>query len=327
MRGPQPAEEVRIPHSTTIRTGDPLEARTRTEQLLGCSHRMAVVQRTRPFLAHVQHRSLNELGLMSSRYGAPVEITCHPPINAVSVISVLGGKMLVHDGGRTAVVDSGQGAVFCYDEDLTMRWTPGLRQSMLTISKPLVLDYLRTLLDAPLDRPLRFTAGVDLAGIGPAVSTLLKALELCGKAGPPPVLAAEIQHAILSGLLLGQRHNYTDAVFSTPVLPAPRVVRRVVDLIESTPTTGLTVADLASFAGISARSLHAAFRKQFGTSPMSYVRRRRLEHARDELLRLDPSAGVKVIDVALRHGFTHTGRFAAAYRARFGESPSTTLRR
>jgi AraC-like DNA-binding protein len=60
---------------------------------------------------------------------------------------------------------------------------------------------------------------------------------------------------------------------------------------------------------------------------MSYVRRRRLEHARDELLSLDPAAGVKVIDVALRHGFTHTGRFAAAYRARFGESPSVTLRR
>ena len=60
---------------------------------------------------------------------------------------------------------------------------------------------------------------------------------------------------------------------------------------------------------------------------MSYVRRRRLEQAHDELLRLDPTTGARVTDVALRNGFAHTGRFAAAYRQRFGESPSTTLRR
>jgi transcriptional regulator GlxA family with amidase domain len=110
-------------------------------------------------------------------------------------------------------------------------------------------------------------------------------------------------------------------------VPAPRVVRRVVELIDSAPETAFTVADLAVFAGVSERSLHAAFRRRLRVVPMSYVRRRRLELAHEELLRLDPSEGAKVTDVALRHGFPHTGRFAAAYRARFGESPSTTLRR
>jgi AraC-like DNA-binding protein len=60
---------------------------------------------------------------------------------------------------------------------------------------------------------------------------------------------------------------------------------------------------------------------------MSYVRRHRLERVREELLSLDPAAGVTVTDVALRHGFAHTGRFAAAYRERFGELPSATMRR
>ena len=60
---------------------------------------------------------------------------------------------------------------------------------------------------------------------------------------------------------------------------------------------------------------------------MSYVRLHRLEQVHEELLIADPSTGVKVTDVALRHGFTHTGRFAAAYKERFGESPSATMRR
>ncbi len=164
-------------------------------------------------------------------------------------------------------------------------------------------------------------------GIVAALRMMRQALEFCGKAGPPPVLTAEIQHGVLTALLLGQRHNYTDAIFSARALPSPRAVRRVVELIESAPDRAFTVADLASFAGVSERSLHAAFRRQLGTSPMAYLRHRRLEHAHHELLDLDPSTGIKVIDVALRCGFTHAGRFAAAYRARFGESPSTTLRR
>jgi transcriptional regulator GlxA family with amidase domain len=178
---------------------------------------------------------------------------------------------------------------------------------------------------------VRFAGDVHVTGGGQgivaAVRTMVRALELCGRAGPAPVLAAEIEHGVLTALLLGQRHNYTDAIFAARTLPAPRVVRRVVELVDAAPEKPWTVADLALFAGVSARSLHAAFRGQLGTSPMSYVRRRRLERAHEELLDVDPISGTRVIDVALRNGFTHTGRFAAAYRARFGESPSATLRR
>jgi AraC-like DNA-binding protein len=202
---------------------------------------------------------------------------------------------------------------------------------MLTIDKPVIERHLENLLHQPVRAPLRFAGRVDLAGSGQciaaAVRTMRRAFTLCGKAGPPPVLAAEIEHNILTTMLLSQRHNYSDAIFAAPTLPAPRVVRSVVELIEATPEQPFTVAGLAMHAGVSERSLHAAFRRQLGISPMSYVRRRRLERAHDDLLRLDPATGVTVTDVALRHGFTHTGRFAAAYRQRFGEPPSTTLRR
>jgi AraC-like DNA-binding protein len=326
-----PESEINLPHSRSIRTADPYEARIRTQEFLGCSHRMKVLERGGRFLARVQYRSLGRLGLMSSTYGSAVQIGCTPPIDRVSVNFVFGGRMLIEDGGTTTIADEDHAAAFCFHEDLDMRWTPGLRQLMLTIDKPLIERHLRNLLGENLRHPLRLHARIDLAdggqGILSAVRNLRRALERCGKAGPPPVLAAEIEHGILTSLLLGHGHNYTDAIFSARALPAPRVVRRVVELIDSAPETAFTVADLAECAGVSERSLHAAFRRQLGTSPMAYVRRRRLDQAHDELLRLDPSAGVRVTDVALRHGFAHTGRFAAAYRERFGEPPSATLRR
>jgi AraC-like DNA-binding protein len=327
----QVSEDIDLPHPRLIDTADPYEARVRTQELLGCSHKMTVLDRETPFRARVQYRSLDGLGLMASTYGAAVEICCSPPIDMVTVNFLFDGRMHVDDGGEIFVADPAHAAAFCFHEDLAMRWTAGLRQLMLTIAKPRIEQHLQNLLHEPLRQPLRLHGPVDLtgpgSGVAAAVLTLRQALERCGKAGPPPVLAAEIEHNVLSTLLLTQRHNYTDAIFATPALPAPRVVRRVVELIDATPAKSFTVADLALYAGVSERSLHAAFRRQLGTSPMSYLRHRRLDDAHTELLHLDPTTGAKVTDVALRHGFTHTGRFAAAYRQRFGESPSTTLRR
>lgn len=328
----QATGDISLPHPLSIHTDDPYEARVRTQEFLDCSHRMTVLERENPFLARVQFRALNGLGLMSSVYGPAVEIGCSPPIDHVNVCFVFGGRMLIDDGGYTTVAGARHAAALCFHSDLTMRWAPGMRQLMLTIDKPRIERYLQNLLHAPLERALRFDVRIDLGssggqGIAAAVLTLRHALERCGKAGPPPVLAAEIEHSIMTTLLLGQRHNYTDAIFSAQPMPAPRVVRRVIELIDSTPAKAFTVADLALHAGVSERSLHAAFRRQLGMSPMYYVRRRRLEQAHEELLQLDPATGAKVTDVALRHGFTHTGRFAAAYRQHFGEPPSTTLRR
>ncbi|OXH85552.1 AraC family transcriptional regulator, partial [Burkholderia multivorans] len=57
--------------------------------------------------------------------------------------------------------------------------------------------------------------------------------------------------------------------------------------------------------------------------PMQYLRAKRLEHARELLLGATPER--RIADIALDCGFTHLGRFALAYRERFGESPSDTL--
>jgi AraC-like DNA-binding protein len=324
--------ERALDHSAAFSTADPAEARTRTQRLLKCSHRMTVLERERPFRARVEYASMAGLGLMSSAYGTSVEISCAPPIQLVTVSFVFGGRMLVeHGGGGRTTADPRNAAALSYDRVVGMRWAAGVRQLMLTIEKARVEDYLRRLLCGPLREPLHFETVVDLDGQGQgitsAVTTMRHAMSKCGKAGPPPVLAAEIEHNVLAALLFGQRHNYTDTVFSSAALPSPRVVRRVVELIESSAEEGFSVADLAAFAGVSERSLYAAFRRQLGTSPMAYVRRVRLERTHEELLSLEPTGTTTVTDVALRHGFAHTGRFAAAYRARYGEFPSDTLRR
>ena len=59
--------------------------------------------------------------------------------------------------------------------------------------------------------------------------------------------------------------------------------------------------------------------------PRDYLLDVRLSRIHDDLVTGDPSV-TSVTDVALRWGITHTGRFAAAYRRKYGYAPSETLR-
>jgi transcriptional regulator GlxA family with amidase domain len=140
-------------------------------------------------------------------------------------------------------------------------------------------------------------------------------------------LAAEhFEHFIAATLLLAQPHNYSDELLapSTPALP--RHIQRVVEVIESRPDHPWTAASLASHACVSMRSLQEGFARHLGVSPMKYLRDVRLGRVRAQLMAADSVGGMTVSDVASRWGFVHLGRFTEAYRNKFGELPSQTLR-
>ncbi|MFD7451845.1 helix-turn-helix transcriptional regulator [Kitasatospora sp. NPDC059827] len=89
----------------------------------------------------------------------------------------------------------------------------------------------------------------------------------------------------------------------------------------------VSVADIARAARTSLPSLRQGFRTHLNTTPLAYLRQLRLDHAHRDLLAIaDGRAQGTVTDVAYRWGFTHLGRFSAAYRGSFGQPPSRTLR-
>lgn len=104
---------------------------------------------------------------------------------------------------------------------------------------------------------------------------------------------------------------------------APRHVRTAEHYIRDHARHAPTLSELAQVAGVSVRSLNAAFRTYRGCTPMQALREARLQGVRSELL-LAP-AGSKVRDIALAWGYANLGLFAAVYRQRFNEPPSTTL--
>ncbi len=105
----------------------------------------------------------------------------------------------------------------------------------------------------------------------------------------------------------------------------PVTLRRAVAFIDENAHRDITVADIAAAASVTIRAVQLAFRRHLGTTPMEYLRRVRLDHARQDLARASPGDGITVTAVAYRWGFRSSSRFAAAFRRAYGVSPSHTL--
>lgn len=109
------------------------------------------------------------------------------------------------------------------------------------------------------------------------------------------------------------------------VTPRRKIIRAAMDFVDQHEGDYLVVEDLAHAAGVSERTLYAAFHESFSVGPARYLKLRSLHQARRWLKAADPSK-TTVTKVATQLGVWELGRFAHDYRFLFGELPSDTLR-
>jgi AraC-like DNA-binding protein len=175
---------------------------------------------------------------------------------------------------------------------------------------------------------LRFASAIDLSNR--ALAPLL--VQLAALAGSPETVqlaqrdsrvAVELERLIVTLLLAGQPNDALPP--GREWVSVPRALRRAETYIAEHALEPLRVSDIADAAGVPVRTLLHNFKVFRETSPMQRVRDVRMEHSHERLMRAGESE--RVADVALACGFVNLGRFAKAYRERFGESPSDTLRK
>ena len=211
-----------------------------------------------------------------------------------------------------------------------MIWEGGTRQILVQIRRDALTAHLEKLLDMPASRPLTFEGALDLTSSGGRmfrnlVLHLVSEVDAgdCGF-GSSGLTARQIEHTLMTGLIEAHRNNYSHFLGRRPGAPAPRHLRLAEAFIAGNLDRPLTIEDIAEAAGTTPRTLQLAFRQFRGTTPLAFWRDQRLARAHEALLSGRPETSVT--DVAIDWGFTHLGRFAQSYKARFGRSPSETLR-
>jgi len=104
------------------------------------------------------------------------------------------------------------------------------------------------------------------------------------------------------------------------------IVRRVHDYVIEHPEAPVDILSLCTQLRVSRRTMQNSFQSVVQTGPLNYTRSLRLAQVRRLLLDTRQS-DLPISEAAARWGFIHLGHFANAYKAQFGELPSTTARR
>jgi AraC-like DNA-binding protein len=105
-----------------------------------------------------------------------------------------------------------------------------------------------------------------------------------------------------------------------------KIMRRFYAILAANPHSVIHPTEVCQQLSVSRRLLAACCTRALGMGPYHYLRLRQLHLTRRALLLADP-ASTTVTEIATAHAFWELGRFAVAYRAQFGETPSATLRR
>lgn len=203
---------------------------------------------------------------------------------------------------------------------------PGQRTSNLTFAPGFFETQFGALTGQTIDG-LQFDAELDLSKpSGVLVDHLCRYLAdqiNTGASSVPAALAASVCETLSRTLLFSHRHNYS-YLFDKPAPPSSRTVVRLVEEYVDAHAGGPILADdLARVTGASVLSIEAAFRQHRQTTPLAFLRQRRLQRARRILLD-DP--WIPISQVAQMAGYLRLDPFLAAYFKTFQESPAETRR-
>jgi AraC-like DNA-binding protein len=316
-----------------LRTSDVDEVREEVARIVA-PHQLTPVRRG-PLDAIQTATTLGGLTLFQIGYGADIRIDaegCGP--NYLVKVPIAGTtRMITHGEDVDASVT--MGGVLNPDLDVTLDYAADCTQLIMCIPQGRLERQCAQLLGvAELRKPLHFDLGLRLDDEAGQRWLRLMAYARqeasrgagAGGAGPVALLTAPLEAMVMNTLLASQRHSYLDSLLRPQSSAAPRHVTRAEAFMEAHAADPLTPGEIAQAVGVSERALYRGFQDFRGLSPMARLKELRLERVHKALLAAEPSSA-SVTEVALQWGFGHLGHFGEAYRRRFDETPSETLRR
>jgi AraC-like DNA-binding protein len=317
----EPLNRHRLVHTADVTLAERLGG-----QLLSENHLR--LRAAEDFDARIHGVSLGAMSMFYFNYGAQVEVVAPPLQNYIALVLPLTGSMDVDLAGQRFEVVAGVNAgVIGSDRPLQMRWTADYSMLCARIDVSSMRSLICSLDPRTPERAVRFdptvTRPAALEAIWGATRVIVDVFDrLSPPQRPAPLVAAQLREQLLSAMVLTQPNSHSATLLGPAPVVSHAAVRWAVDIIESTPERPHTVAGIAKSAGVSLRALHDAFQREVGVTPAAYLTQVRLDRAHRDLV-----AGVgsdrTIADIAMSWGFSNPGRFAAYYRRRYGELPST----
>jgi len=279
---------------------------------------------------HARHHTLQQIDYSVNfvANGSTVEIDPGELSRFFLLQLPIRGSAKVRCGTIAADVGAGvRGSILSPTLGTRMTWNEGCEKLIVLIRREVVEAQFESLTHERM-RAIEFATGVDLTG--PVGNAILQHAQLMLGAAEATCCVPDAYRMLLrdglTTLLLSSLPSSVASAFQRPAPSAdPIAVRRARDFMAANAERAISMAEIAAASGVSLRSLQDAYRKSRAMTLGEGLLSLRLERFRESLIERGNPASVA--DAAFSAGFGHLGRAAAAYRERYGEAPSETLKR
>jgi len=290
-----------------------------------CEHELSLDRRARGIDTTLDVSGSAQQPIVRLRYGATVNVDAGSFPDLYLNMRCTNGSGRVRQGSREASWHPGVTVPVSANMGTDFGFGTEFSQATIKADKQKLESLCSAWLGHQLPETLRFELRPFSATLERTWSSTLDLLDSTAAAPLPPLAEAALQEFVLTLLLEGHPHNYSDELARRAERVSSRLVRRAESFMKEHAHEPLTVADVARELGVSVPGLQVGFQSCRNYTPTAFLRSVRLHRARQGLL--DADAGTTVTDVAIRNGFFHLGRFSAHYKSCFAESPMQTLAR
>ena len=329
MSRPSDDSESVLANHPFVDTDDAAVARARISDLL-IPHELEVHRGLLPFRAVHRHAALDAISLHYLRYEPEVTMTWAPPRWFHMLAIPITGLCRIGIERRRIEVAPGQ--CFVFNPTMGPRLDLIGNCEALFVKIPSTAISLRSTnsFGAAAGSAIEFDSrravpGEECGALIDLVRWVCRDLEHVSPVSMSPIAGGRVEDLVLESVLSACPHDGSVPMARPKSAAVPRNVRRCEEFIELHAADPITIADMTAVSGASERMLFQAFRDYRRTSPMAFLKSRRLERAHADLVSAVAS-GRTVGQIAGAWGFAHPGHFAKEYRRKFGRNPSDTLR-
>jgi AraC-like DNA-binding protein len=321
------ARSTPLSNYPVVRSSDPAFVRDRLFSVYG-ANRFDIGRTNTAFAVEANHLQAGSLGLSYCDYAGDTSIGFGEASFVRQIFAIEGTARYAAGKQSGEITALSWAPVLHARTPLQLEFRPGYRQFVLRIEFDALLRNLGALLGQDVGRNLVFD---ERPTRQPAMDALRRRVfQFASDYNERGVLfsdlaAAEVERMMIMKFLMCHRHNHTHLLLREPLPASSTAVRAVEEFIEANWDRPIDIETMAAVAKVSARSLFRQFRKDRGYSPADFVKRVRLNRAREMLEQANENGSV--IQIALKCGFQNAGHFARDYRNTFGELPSVSLQR
>jgi AraC-like DNA-binding protein len=245
-------------------------------------------------------------------------------------VTPLHGKITMVQNGDATTATASSSLVWRVGPGTVIQMSDNNARSNVFLKMVEIEEALERTLDEHLTRPLEFGLAPDwnrglAASLKRQLNFVMEEFQQADGVTSNAVAMASMTDHLLSLVLRGAPHNYSDRIDRGLAGAVPAYIRRAEDFMRAHCAEPIRMAQVAEAAGCSVGTLGVSFRNFRARTTLGALHAIRLERAYEEITRAE--TGASVATIARRYGFTNVGRFTVAFRRRFAKTPSEVARR